>query len=82
MTSRVSAGAVLFFALLTAALVAGVLVVRAHPDLVLEVTSQPSLIVDDDARITFFVRESDDHARLRSSTAPRTSSARWIPTSS
>ena len=37
---------------------------RAHPDLVLEVTSQPSLIVDDDARITFFVRESDDHARV------------------
>ena len=64
-TSRVSAGAVLFFALLTAALVAGVLVVRARtPDLVLEVTSQPSLIVDDDARITFFARESDDHARV------------------
>ena len=30
----------------------------------LEVTRQPSLIVDDDARITFFVRESDDHARV------------------
>ena len=64
-SSRVSAGAVLFFALLAAALVAAVLVVRARtPDLVLEVTSQPSLIVDDDARITFFVRESDDHARV------------------
>jgi hypothetical protein len=64
-TSRVSAGAVLFFALLAAAVVAAVLVVRARtPDLVLEVTSQPSLIVDDDARISFFVRESDDRARV------------------
>ena len=41
-TKRVSAGAVLFFALLTAALVAGVMVVRARtPDLVLEVTVGP-----------------------------------------
>jgi FlgD Ig-like domain len=64
-TSRVSAGAVLFFVLLAAAVVAAVLVVRARtPDLVLEVTSQPSLIVDDDARISFFVRESDDRARV------------------
>jgi hypothetical protein len=65
LTNRVSAGAVLFFALLATALVAAVLVVRARtPDLVLEVTSQPSLIADENARIEFFVRESDDHARV------------------
>jgi plastocyanin len=65
LTNRVSLGAALFFALLAATLVTAVLVVRARtPDLVLEVTHQPELLAGEDARITFFVRESDDHARV------------------
>ena len=58
-------GVALFFALLAATLIAAVLVVRARtPDLVLEVRHQPELLTGEDARITFFVRESDDHARV------------------
>lgn len=65
MTRRVSLGAALFFALLAATLVMAVVVVRARtPDLVLEVTRQPYLVTGDDARISFFVREPDDHARV------------------
>jgi hypothetical protein len=65
LNGRVSAGAVIFFTLLAAAVVTAVLVVRARsPDLVLEVTSQPALVGDDGARITFFVRESDEDARV------------------
>lgn len=66
---RVPLGAALFFALLAASLALAVLVVRARsPDLVLEVTSlscsfapgaDPRL---DEARTTFFVRESDPNA--------------------
>ncbi len=69
---RVSLGAALFFCLLAATLVTAVLVVRARtPDLVLEVTEPPA---DDPAefspdgpppnevQLTFFVRESDEHA--------------------
>jgi hypothetical protein len=62
---RVSLGAALFFALLGITLVTAVLIVRARtPDLMLEVTHQPSTLSGDDARISFFVRESDDHARV------------------
>jgi hypothetical protein len=62
---RVSAGAALFFALLGITLVMAVLVVRARtPDLMLEVTHQPSTLTGDEARISFFVREGDDHARV------------------
>jgi hypothetical protein len=65
LTNRVAAGTAVFFVLLAAAVVVAVLVVRARtPDLVLEVTSQPELIADDVARIRFFVRESDEHARV------------------
>ena len=68
-------GAILFFVLLAATLAAAVLVVRARtPDLVLEVTrwkpctrelsparpGNPGRV-----RVTFFVRESDDHALVR-----------------
>lgn len=63
MKDRVSLGAALFFALLAVTLVMAVLVVRARtPDLMLEVTRQPS--TPGDARISFFVRESDEHARV------------------
>jgi hypothetical protein len=62
---RVSPGAALFFALLGITLVMAVLVVRARtPDLMLEVTHQPSTLTGADARISFFVRESDEHARV------------------
>jgi hypothetical protein len=62
---RVSLGAAFFFALLAVTLVMAVLVVRARtPDLMLEVTRQPSTLTADDARISFFVRESDEHARV------------------
>jgi hypothetical protein len=62
---RVSLGVALFFALLAATLLTAVLVVRARtPDLVLEVTRQPETLVGEDARISFFVRESDEHARV------------------
>lgn len=62
---RVPLSAALFFALLAAVVVTGVVVVRARtPDLVLEVTHQPSTLTGADARITFFVREADDHARV------------------
>lgn len=65
MRDRVSVGAALFFALLGVTLVMAVLVVRARtPDLMLEVTHQPSTLTGDDARISFFVRESDEHARV------------------
>ena len=62
---RVPLSAALFFVLLAAVVVAGVLVVRARtPDLVLEVTHQPATLAGADARITFFVREADGHARV------------------
>ena len=65
MKDRVSPGAALFFALLGVTLVMAVLVVRARtPDLVLEVTHQPSTLTGDDATISFFVRESDQNARV------------------
>lgn len=65
MKDRVSLGAALFFALLGVTLVMAVLVVRARtPDLMLEVTRQPSTLTGDDARISFFVREGDEHARV------------------
>jgi hypothetical protein len=70
---RVSLSTALFFALLAAALVAAVLVVRARtPDLVLEVTSPGTTQTVEfspiggppphEVRITFFVREADDAA--------------------
>jgi hypothetical protein len=71
----VSLGALLFFGLLVATLVAAVLVVRARdPDLVLEVTRwnpcARELSSDGDGdggrvRVTFFVRESDPDALVR-----------------
>ena len=71
---RVSLGAVLFFCALAATLVTAVLVVRARtPDLVLEVTEPPASDPAEftpggnppnDVAITFFVRESDSHARV------------------
>ena len=71
MTGRVPLGAALFFAVVAATLIAAVLVVRARtPDLVLEVTrldcrfnpgAHPNARP---ARITFFVRDSDDNARV------------------
>jgi hypothetical protein len=65
LSRRVSLGAALFFALLAATVVSAVLVVRARtPDLVLEVTRQPEQLTGDDARISFFVREGDEHARV------------------
>ena len=73
MSRRVSAGAALFFVLLTATLVTAVLVVRARtPDLVLEVTSSTlPCSIDRDRlgpapgpRMTFFVRESDEDATV------------------
>ena len=65
MRHRVSLGAALFFVLVAATLVTAVLVVRARtPDLVLEVTRQPETLSGDDARISLFVRESDEHARV------------------
>lgn len=58
-------GMALFFVLLAASVVSAVLVVRARtPNLVLEVTHQPELLAGDDARISFFVREADGHARV------------------
>lgn len=72
MNRRVTVGAVLFFCLLAATLVTAVLVVRARtPNLVLEVTEppannpaslQPAGPGPREVTITFFVRESDDHA--------------------
>ena len=72
MNRRVSVGAALFFCLLAASLLVAVLVVRARtPNLVLEVTDPPasrpaSLSLrgpgEREVPITFFVRESDDHA--------------------
>jgi FlgD Ig-like domain len=69
---RVTLGAVLFWCLFAASLVAAVLVVRARtPDLVLEVTEpgrdeQASLRVGgpgpDEVTITLFVREADGNA--------------------
>ncbi len=65
MSRRVSLGAALFFILLAAVAVTAVLVVRARtPDLVLEVTHQPETLRGEDARISFFVREADGHARV------------------
>jgi hypothetical protein len=71
---RVSLGAALFFCALAATLIAAVLVVRARtPDLVLEVTEPPANPPAEfapadpppnDIQITFFVRESDGHARV------------------
>jgi hypothetical protein len=62
---RVPLSAALFFALLGAVTVTAVLVVRARtPDLVLEVTHQPETLAGADARVTFFVREADGHARV------------------
>jgi hypothetical protein len=62
---RVSPGAALFFALLALTVVLAVLVVRARtPDLMLEVTHQPSTLTGNEARISFFVREGDEHARV------------------
>lgn len=72
MNRRVTVGAALFFCLLAASLLIAVLVVRARtPNLVLEVTEPPasdpaSLSLrgpgPHEVPITFFVRESDDHA--------------------
>jgi FlgD Ig-like domain len=74
LTARAGLGAGLFFTLLIAALVCAVLVVRARsPDLVLEVTEiHPSARVVSpsggnaaaEAGFEFFVRESDDSARV------------------
>jgi hypothetical protein len=71
LSRHVSLGAALFFALLAAALIVAVLVVRARtPDLVLEVTELDCRLNPGEhpdaapARITFFVRESDDDARV------------------
>ncbi len=62
---RVPLGTALFWTLLVAVVITGVLVVRARtPDLVLEVTHQPATLTGEDARISFFVRESDGHARV------------------
>jgi hypothetical protein len=68
---RVPLSAALFFALFAATIVTSVLVVRARtPDLVLEVTQPKKLrfgevtLTGSDVRITFFVREADDHARV------------------
>ena len=62
---RVPLGTVLFWILLAATVIAAVLVVRARtPDLVLEVTHQPATLSGDDARISFFVREADGHAKV------------------
>jgi len=69
----VPAGAVIFFALLAATLAIAVLVIRARtPDLVLEVLKpEKSIDFSPDAvegrhlaRFTFFVRRSDDAARV------------------
>ena len=58
-------GMALFFVLLAASVLSAVLVVRARtPNLVLEVTHQPETLAGDDARISFFVREADGHARV------------------
>lgn len=75
MSGRVSLSAALFFAVLAAALVSAVLVVRARtPDLVLEVTSPAANEAVEfspiggspphEVRITFFVREAEDAARV------------------
>ena len=74
MRGRVSFGAALFLCALAATLVTAVLVVRARtPDLVLEVTEPPARDPaeftpggkpPEDVPITFFVRESDGHARV------------------
>ena len=62
---RVPLGAALFWVFLVATVVTAVLVVRARtPDLVLEVTHQPSILTGTDARISFFVREADGHATV------------------
>jgi hypothetical protein len=70
---RVGLGTALFFVLFAATLVAAILVIRARtPDLVLEVTSPPANAdvtfspiggpPPHQVDLTFFVRESDDHA--------------------
>lgn len=73
MSARVSAGALLFFALLAATVTVAVLVVRARtPDLVLEVLpgsvpcsiDRDRLEPDGGPEMTFFVRESDDDATV------------------
>ena len=71
---RVSLGAALFFCALAATLATAVLVVKARtPDLVLEVTEPaaddpaeftPGGDPPNEVAITFFVRESDGHARV------------------
>lgn len=68
---RVPLGAALFFVLFAATVTAAALVVRARtPDLVLEVTHPKALrfgeveLAGADLRISFFVRESDAHARV------------------
>jgi hypothetical protein len=68
---RVPLRAALFFALLAAVVVTGVLVVRARtPDLVLEMIQPKKLrfgevtLTGADVRITFFVREADTRARV------------------
>lgn len=68
MSRRAPLGAIVFFGLLVASLVCTVLVVRARsPDLMLEVTSlscalDPDTATEKPARISFFVRQSDDDA--------------------
>jgi FlgD Ig-like domain len=72
--SRIPVGAGSFFALLVAALIVAVLVIRERdPDLALEVTSglgvarelDPAGSPDErEIDVTFFVRESDDDARV------------------
>lgn len=74
MNRRFAPGTALFFALIAASLVIAVLVVRARsPDLVLEVTGwtpcsrelSPSLDGKRGrVRVTFFVREADEAARI------------------
>ena len=67
---RIGAGETLFFALLALTLVCAIVVVRARtPDLVLEETGKlPAQFAptgsgpDPELELSFFVRESDDHA--------------------
>jgi FlgD Ig-like domain len=64
---RASVGAALFFALLAVSLAAAVLVVRARdPDLALEVArlTRQFRPPEETARISFFVRESEEHAYI------------------
>jgi hypothetical protein len=72
---RVSLSTALFFVLFAATLVAAILVIRARtPDLVLEVTSPPANAdvtfspiggpPPHEVELTFFVRESDEHALI------------------